>query len=70
MASYLFKAPPQQMAYWKVCAEKAGMSFAAWLREAADQHAGSPTAEPVVSSQDARRYAGTGSKKTFEPDPK
>jgi len=64
--SYLFKAPDEDMARWKACAKDNAMSFANWLRLAANQLEG--TALDPKDVVKPRNQPGT--KRTFAPDPK
>lgn len=50
VASYLLKAPDASMAAWKKAADVAGVSFAAWLRQAADAAAAGVPLVTVATS--------------------
>lgn len=75
MAKYLLTAPDDDMARWKSRAKELGMSFADFLREAAEAKMAKVSVKTVIVPEDPplnQQYpvgAGLG-KRTFRPDPK
>lgn len=84
MARYLLHAPDSDMERWKADAAAAGVSFAEWLRQAAEARHGepgitrtgrevadtSPDAAAVAPPQRIVRPVVLEAKRTYSPDPK
>lgn len=85
MARYLLHAPDTDMERWKADAATAGVSFAEWLRQAAEARLGesgitrsgleatdgaSPEPAAVAPPQSIVRPVVAEAKRTYAPDPK